>query len=126
MRFLLWTLTPIAPWLSALAALVILAFALGFAQPARASPPDNADPTLAPWFQSLHQPGTGVSCCSMTDCRPVDYRTNAQGYEAFINNQWLPVPPERVLDHVVNLTGRAIVCYMPSMGILCFVRAPET
>ncbi len=33
-------------------------------------PPENADPTLAPWFQSLSIPGTGISCCSIADCRP--------------------------------------------------------
>jgi len=93
---------------------------------ASASPPDNADATLAPWFQSLRQPGTGISCCSMADCRVTEYRTNGVGYEAFIDDKWLAVPPDRVLQHTDNPTGRAIVCYMPGRGILCFVRPAET
>lgn len=93
---------------------------------ASAAPPPNADGTLAPWFQSLRQPGTGISCCSMADCRATEYRTNASGYEAFIDDRWLTVPADRVLDHTDNPTGRAIVCYMPGRGILCFVRPAET
>src|SRR5215469_2102304 len=93
---------------------------------ASAAPPPNADGTLAPWFQSLRQPGTGISCCSMADCRATEYRTTADGYEAFIEDRWLTVPADRVLDHTDNPTGRAIVCYMPGRGILCFVRPAET
>ena len=44
-----------------------------------AAPPENADPNLAPWFESLKQPGSGVSCCSIADCRPVEYRLVADG-----------------------------------------------
>jgi len=93
---------------------------------ASAAPPPNADGTLAPWFQSLRQPGTGISCCSMADCRATEYRTSDSGYEAFIEDRWLAVPADRVLDHTENPTGRAIVCYMPGRGILCFVRPAET
>lgn len=94
--------------------------------PARAAPPDNVDPSLAPWFQSLRQPGTGILCCSLADCRATSYRTTQGGYEALIDNKWLPVPPDRVLEHTSNPTGRAIVCYLPGQGILCFVRPAET
>ena len=94
--------------------------------PARAAPPDNVDPSLAPWFQSLRQPGTGILCCSLSDCRATAYRTTRDGYEALIDNKWLAVPPGRVLEHTANPTGRAIVCYLPGQGILCFVRPAET
>lgn len=107
-----------------MAACLTLGFMAGDA--ARAAPPDNADSALAPWFQGLRQPGTGISCCSMADCRPIDYRMNDTGYEAFIDNKWLAVPPDRVLQHTENPTGRAIACYMPGRGILCFVRPAET
>lgn len=104
-------------------------FALGafaFGATARAAAPEDADPALTPWFQSLRQPGTGISCCSIADCRMTDYRTSATGYEALIDNKWLTVPPERILQHISNPTGRAIVCYHPGTGILCFVRPSET
>ncbi|HXP32336.1 MAG TPA: hypothetical protein VN832_14675 [Stellaceae bacterium] len=91
-----------------------------------AAPPEGADPTLAPWFQSLRQPGTGVSCCSIADCRATEYRSRGEGYEAFIDERWISVPQERVLDHIDNPTGRAVVCYEPTRGILCFVRPSET
>jgi len=48
-----------------------------------AAPPENADPALHGWFESLKQPGSGVSCCSIADCRPVEYRLVAEGYEAY-------------------------------------------
>jgi hypothetical protein len=93
---------------------------------ARAEPPPNADPALAPWYQSLRQPKTGVSCCSIADCRAADYRTSGDHYEVFINDRWTTVPQDKVLQHVDNPVGRAVVCWTPALGIMCFVRATET
>lgn len=92
---------------------------------ALSAPPPDADPALAPWFQSLRAPN-GSSCCSIADCRATDYRTSGTGYEALIDGRWMLVPPERVLDHIMNPTGRAVVCYAPALGIMCFVRPDET
>jgi len=97
----------------------------GVASAAAAQPPDNADPSLAPWFQSLRQPGTGISCCSIADCRATEYRTGSDGYEALIDGAWLRVPEDKVLHRVDNPIGRAVVCYMPGRGILCFVTPDE-
>ncbi len=95
-------------------------------------PPENADPRLAPWFEGLHQPRTGVSCCSIADCRPTQYREVQDGYEVLIDDrfgisppQWQSVPSDKILDHTDNPTGSAVVCYTPAAGILCFVRPPE-
>lgn len=96
------------------------------ATPLRAAPPPDADPAQAPWFNSLRQPGSGISCCSMADCRPVDYRTVDNHYEAFIEGEWRAVPPERVISRADNPTGRAVVCWTKLSGIMCFVRGPET
>jgi hypothetical protein len=103
----------------------------------RAQPPESADPTLAPWFQSLQIPGMShISCCSQSDCRPVDYRIYGDYYEALLTPeqfgravpqpQWIPVPFDRVLQRVDNPTGKAILCWQPGNGVLCFVRPPET
>jgi hypothetical protein len=92
---------------------------------ALAKPPAGTDYSLAPWFESLRQPGTGVSCCALADCRTTDYRTEGDHYEALIDNKWVIVPPEKVLNRVDNPTGRAVVCYTPALGIMCFVRASE-
>ncbi|KAA5612071.1 hypothetical protein [Rhodovastum atsumiense] len=92
---------------------------------AQARPPENPDPELAPWYNSLRQPGTGISCCSIADCRPVDYRVVQDRYEAFIAGAWRAVPPDRVLHREDNPTGRAVVCWTPTAGIMCFVKGPE-
>jgi hypothetical protein len=105
--------------------LIVAAFAVILAA-AQAAPPDGADPFLAPWFQGLRQPGTGISCCSIADCRQTEYRMGHEGYEALIGDKWIAVPREKVLDHIDNPTGRAVVCYLPGMGIMCFVRPSET
>ena len=89
----------------------------------------RADPALAPWYQSLEQPGTGYPCCSISDCRTVQYRTVADHFEAFIDRRtfgedapddWLPVPPEHVLHRRDNPTGEAVVCWYNG-EIRCFV-----
>ena len=101
--------------------------------PAGALPPDNADPALAPWFKGLIQPGTGAECCSISDCRPVEARQDGDGYEVKIDQQWhlsaifwLRVPAERILRQHSNPTGKAILCYTPEAGIICFVPPPES
>ncbi len=94
--------------------------------PGRSAPPPNADPGLSAWFNSLRQPGTGASCCSIADCRPVDYRLGPAGYEVFIDNTWRPVPPDKVIHGKENPLGRAVVCWTPAFGIMCFVRGTET
>lgn len=94
--------------------------------PAHAAPPPDADPALSPWFQSLHQPGTGISCCSIADCRPTDYRMTGDHYEAMINGRWVVVPEDKILNRTDNPLGRAVVCWTPQLGILCFIRGAET
>lgn len=95
------------------------------AGPARAAPPSDADPALAPWFQDLREPGTGRSCCSITDCRPTEARTTGGRYEVLIEGRWLAVPPDKVLPRADNPTGHAVVCWTPALGIICFVHGPE-
>jgi hypothetical protein len=91
-----------------------------------ARPPPNADMSLAPWFQSLQQPRTGMSCCSIADCRQTDFRIQDGHYQAMIEGQWRTVPPEVVVERADNPTGRAVVCYTPYRGIMCFIKGPET
>lgn len=93
---------------------------------AQARPPPDADMSLAPWFQSLRQPGTNMSCCSMADCRQTDFRIQDGHYQAMVDGEWRVVPPEVMLQRMDNPTGRAIVCYTPYHGIMCFIRGPET
>jgi hypothetical protein len=99
---------------------------VGLAASAIAQPPPNANPKLAPWFRSLLQPGTNLSCCSIADCRTTDYRIEHNHYEALIGKRWLDVPPDKILQRTDNPTGRAVVCWTPQLGIMCFVRATES
>lgn len=105
---------------------VALASAILLATTVYALPPQDADPALAPWFQSLQQPGTSYSCCSLADCRMTESRIKNGNYEALIGDKWVAVPPNRILQRTDNPTGRAVVCWMAEFGIVCFVRAPET
>lgn len=105
--------------------IIVAAAGALMAASAAAAPPPDADPSLAPWFQSLRQPGTGTSCCSVADCRTTDYRTDGDKYEALIDGRWVVVPSEKILQGADNPTGRAVVCWTPTLGIMCFVRANE-
>ena len=100
---------------------------------ANAYPPPDADMSLAPWFQGLRQPGTGMMCCSIADCRTVDFRQDRDGYEVLIDSRWklsnpfwLRVPPNRIIDRIDNPTNRGGACFTPEAGILCFVRPAES
>ena len=109
-------------WLAVLSLVTALSPRIG-----KAEPPANADPALRPWFESLRQPGTGVSCCSISDCRPVQYRLSNSGYEALIDSGWVRIPKDKILHHQTNPLGRAVLCRSPASGtIYCFVPGPET
>ncbi|WP_249164331.1 hypothetical protein [Bradyrhizobium jicamae] len=112
---------------------IAVAVGLALSQAAAAAPPDNPNPALVPWFESLKQPGTGAPCCSIADCRTVEFRQDRDGYEVLIDGRWkmsspfwLRVPSNRIIDKTENPTNRAVVCFTPEAGILCFVRPPES
>ena len=101
---------------------------------ALAAPPVGADPALAPFFQSLRQPLTGIPCCAAADCRNVEIRQGAQGLEAFIDrktfgpyapDEWRAVPPGVVIRDRANETGLPIACFHADM-VLCFLPATAT
>jgi hypothetical protein len=37
----------------------------------------------------------------------------------------MTVPPRRILQRADNPVGRAVVCWTPQRGIMCFVRGTE-
>ena len=94
---------------------------------ALAAPPPGADPDLAPWFRSLRVPGTGASCCDVSDCRPVrSYRQVGDGIEAIAaDGTVLSITPDKILQGHSNPTGHAIACHSGAT-VYCFVRASET
>lgn len=96
----------------------------------QAAPPADADPSMAPWFRSLHQPRSGMSCCDMADCRRVQYRVMNGHFQAFIGGEfarwqnppyaWVDVPETSVLHEHDNPTGEGIACWS-GHTIICFV-----
>lgn len=118
--------------LTGLVAVVLLAASLC---PATAAPPADSELQNHTWFESLQQPGEGhLLCCSIADCHLAASRISQAGYEVAIENSWIAVPADRVLQNVSNPTGRAVVCYRHivdpelkqwELRIFCFVRPPE-
>jgi hypothetical protein len=95
-----------------------------------ARPPEGADPSLAPFFHGLMQPGGSVSCCSEADCRAVVYKITSRGYQAYITpeefataqtSKWVEIPGDKILSPRPNPTGAAILCWTPALGVLCFL-----
>jgi len=107
-------------------ALVASLGVVAFTAAAPAAPPPDADPALSPWFEDLRQPGTGRSCCSVADCRTVEYRVVRDHYEALLGHQWVAVPQDKILHRFDNPTGRAVACWTPTLGIMCFVEGPAS
>ena len=115
-----------------LAGVLILASAPAFASPPPpGSPQADVMAPYAEWVRGLVNPKTGQGCCSLSDCRVVDYRLTADGYEAFIGRETFPAAPDqwlKVPDYVVlhkdNPTGFAVACwavwYDKSSGFFCF------
>ena len=89
---------------------------------AEARPPPGADPDspTGMWFRKLMRPDTNTSCCDASDCRRVESRMTPSGWAAHIGSTWMAVPPDRVLRQE-NPVGEAVACYLPWLGIICFV-----
>jgi hypothetical protein len=113
--------------------LAALLLPLLLASAAYAKPPPGADAEspLGQWYNSLHQPHDGISCCALADCRPVEMKLGGNHYWVFIGeqfeeapNKWIEVPDEAIL-HVQNNAGQPVACWSPVTGLLCFVPGPE-
>ncbi|GAC1332918.1 MAG: hypothetical protein NVSMB26_13270 [Beijerinckiaceae bacterium] len=115
-----------------IARIFALSCAIAIGGPALAAPPDNPDPRLTPWYNSLRQPSTGAECCSLADCRTVEFRQSRDGYEVLVDQRWrlsspywARVPAEKILRRD-NPTGHAVACFTPEAGIMCFVPPPQS
>lgn len=85
----------------------------------------NAEENRGAWFKSLKQPGTGVSCCDISDCHRSDAQWRGNQWWTVIQGRWTPVPPEKELSNKPSIDGDAYVCssQYPSSTpyIYCFV-----
>lgn len=73
------------------------------------------------WFQSLTMPGTGISCCDISDCRRADADWRNGQWWATVNGQWTPIPPNKELTKR-SIDGDAYVCASPNRTVYCFVK----
>lgn len=89
-----------------------------------ARPPPNPDSSWSPWFESLIDQETMLPCCGEADCRVVDARVAFNHHEALVQGAWLPVPEDKIVHRADNPTGRAILCWSPDFGIMCFIPGP--
>ncbi len=73
------------------------------------------------WFKSLKQPGTGISCCDISDCRRAEADWRDGQWHAVVEGEWTPIPPEKELDKE-SIDGDAYVCSSPTRRIYCFIK----
>ena len=102
-----------------------------------AAAPQGSTGEHAEWFRSLHQPTTGMSCCSVADCRPVraaiQQHQDGTAYYAWVDtrtfgpdapNDWVRIPEDKILRQRDNPMGEAVLCWARGI-IFCFVRGSE-
>lgn len=114
--------------------LAVLAAAL-LAGSADARPPPGADPdsAISHWFESLKRPEPGAGgCCDKSDCRIPPVRQTANGWQFLAtkkafeisgDEQWHDIPASKWLPPQPNPMGEVVVCWIPTIGVLCAVHA---
>jgi hypothetical protein len=86
-------------------------FGFIMAQAQAAAPQGQSDPALHAWFESLRQPQTHDSCCSISNCHFTTYSMQ-DGHATVTVDGWTYVIPETViLRSTPNPTGRAVICF---------------
>lgn len=71
--------------------------------------PGHAD-ERGDWFRSLKQPGTGISCCDISDCRRTQAKWNAGLWTAIVRGHPRVVPKSKIIHNNPSLDGEAYVC----------------
>lgn len=59
-------------------------------------------------YKGLKQPGTGMSCCNNSDCRPAPHRKTMTGVEFFVAGRWIMPPPSKLIEH--DMTSQSHWC----------------
>lgn len=91
-------------------ALTALVLAILRVSPGLADPPPGYEPKLHEWFESLKQPMTQQSCCTISNCHFADYREVDGHFEVKIDG-WAYLVPRNIILRTENPTGRAVVCF---------------
>jgi hypothetical protein len=76
-------------------------------------------------YKSWRMPGTNVSCCNESDCRPTRATQDMDGnWRALVDGRWIDVPASRVLD-LPSPDGRSHICAAEGAEVpYCFVPGP--
>ena len=88
---------------------------------------NNVDPKVRQWFDSVKVPNSNRSCCSIADGHRTDWEIRPDGFYVPVPWQpkgreyWVLVPPEAIVRNAGNPTGDAVIWYMPTNLIRCFV-----
>jgi hypothetical protein len=69
------------------------------------------------------------SCCNLLDCRPTQSRMVGDHYEVKVDDEWVPVPADKI-NNVVAPDGGAHVCAPRQLGrnkgvLFCVILPPE-
>lgn len=88
--------------------------------------PGHAD-ERGDWFRSLKQPGTGISCCDISDCRRTQAKWHNGQWTAIVRGHPRNIPASRILKDTETIDGEAYVCASENgpaetATIYCFVR----
>jgi hypothetical protein len=107
---------------------ILVLLGVGVTRIALAAPPPNADPSLAPWYESLHTKN-GLSCCGEADCRHFPVQIDGGRYWILYEGKWVGVPDESVdRERMDNPTGDYVACVVqhrtPTL-VLCFFLRPN-
>jgi hypothetical protein len=110
----------------------VIAWALAMmfvAVPGLAHSPEDTDPAMAPWFNSLMNPSNGGSCCNERDCATVSTRDLKIENGSYwvrdpdpTNVVWLMVPTGQILKRYDNPTGKPVAC-IANHHVACFIMA---
>ena len=83
--------------------------------------PAHAEGERGAWFKSLRQPGTGYSCCDISDCRRTEADWRDGQWWARVAGEWTPIPSDKELEKQ-SIDGDAYVCSSPTRRIYCFIK----
>jgi hypothetical protein len=81
------------------------------------------------FYQHLVRPGTTISCCNFSDCRPTAGRVVSGHYEVKVNGAWVAVPPDKVVKRSAPDMGFHVCAPKNFSGnpdhLYCVVLPPE-
>ena len=103
------------------------AVAMMFAARAGAAPPDGVDPgsPLAQWYRSLRTPDTGVSCCSVADCRPVQARQVEDHWEVLTEEAGRWYQRSACCSNEIWMGALSPAKFWEEFDVLCHLQVPE-